>query len=258
MESDLLIIGSGFAGLWAAVSAREAGVKRVTVVDKASIGMSSQSRLSAGATIYCLPEDDADLWLRSISEAQGFLCHQDMVADMLETSHARLRKLEQWGVLYQRDGEGKGYFRLPSRGLPHVKMLVRPHFGDKIGGSAVVDALRRQAIRSRIRQVPRVLITDLLQRDGRIAGALGVDRSSGVLRTFRARAVVLATADCSFRGHYVCTDATTGDAFRLAYDVVVEGVSLLNNYRSTFIELARQKGWAVSDIVMAEKSLRLE
>ena len=225
MESDLLIIGSGFAGLWAAVSAREAGVKRVTVVDKASIGMSSQSRLSAGATIYCLPEDDTDLWLRSIAEAQGFLCHQDMVSDMLETSHARLRKLEQWGVLYQRDGEGKGYFRLPSRGLPHVKMLVRPHFRDKIGGSAVVDALRRQAIHSRIRQVPRVLITDLLQRDGRIAGALGVDRSSGELRTFRARAVVLATADCSFRGHYVCTDATTGDAFRLAYD---SGVRLQN------------------------------
>ncbi len=61
VETDLLIVGSGFAGLWAAVSAREAGVERVAVVDKASIAMSSQSRLCAGATIYCLPEDDDDL-----------------------------------------------------------------------------------------------------------------------------------------------------------------------------------------------------
>jgi succinate dehydrogenase/fumarate reductase flavoprotein subunit len=225
METDLLIIGSGFAGLWAAVSAREEGVKRVLVVDKASIGMSSQSRLSAGATIYCLPEDDAEQWLRSIAEAQGFLCHQDMIADMLETSHSRLRQLEAWGVCYQRDPETGRYFRLPSRGLPNVKMMVRPHFQHRIGGSAVVDALRRRAIRARVRQQPRVVITGLLQRDGRVAGAVGVDRTSGELRTFRARAVLLATADCSFRGNYAGTDATTGDGFRLAYDA---GVRLQN------------------------------
>ena len=62
IETDLLIVGSGFAGLWAAISARQAGVERVAVVDKAAIAMSSQSRLCAGATIYCLPEDDAEAW----------------------------------------------------------------------------------------------------------------------------------------------------------------------------------------------------
>jgi succinate dehydrogenase/fumarate reductase flavoprotein subunit len=225
IETDLLVIGSGFGGLWAAISAREKGVKRVALVDKASIAMSSQSRLSAGATIYCLPEDDAELWLRSIVEAQDFLCHQDMVADMLATSYSRLQKLEAWGVLYQRGPEGRGYLRLPSRGLRHVKMMVRPHYRDRIGGAAVVDALRRRAVRSRIQQHPRVLITDLLQRDGRVAGAVGVDRTTGEPRTFRARAVLLATADCSFRGNYVCTDPTTGDGFRLAYDT---GVRLQN------------------------------
>jgi succinate dehydrogenase/fumarate reductase flavoprotein subunit len=59
IDTDVLIIGSGFAGLWAAIAAREAGVARVDVVDKAAIAMSSQSRMAAGATIYCLPGDDA-------------------------------------------------------------------------------------------------------------------------------------------------------------------------------------------------------
>jgi len=62
IETDLLIVGSGFAGLWAAISARQAGVERVAVVDKAAIAMSSQSRQCAGTTIYCLPEDDTEVW----------------------------------------------------------------------------------------------------------------------------------------------------------------------------------------------------
>ena len=104
IETDLLIVGSGFAGLWAAISAREAGVERVAVVDKAAIAMSSQSRLCAGATICCLPEDDAEVWLRDIVEANGFLSRQPVVAEILETSYDRLRKLEEWGVSYPKGG----------------------------------------------------------------------------------------------------------------------------------------------------------
>jgi fumarate reductase flavoprotein subunit len=98
VETDLLIVGSGFAGLWAAISARQAGVERVTIVDKAAIAMSSQSRLCAGATIYCLPEDDTEAWLRDIVEANGFLSRQPMTAEIFETSYSRLCKLGEWGV----------------------------------------------------------------------------------------------------------------------------------------------------------------
>ena len=92
-------------------------------------------------------------------------------------------------------------------------------------GSAVIDALRRQAIRAGISQHPRVFVTDLLRREGRVAGAVGLDRTTAEPIAFAARAVLLATADCSFRGNYVCTDGTTGDGFRLAYD---QGVRLSN------------------------------
>jgi succinate dehydrogenase/fumarate reductase flavoprotein subunit len=104
-------------------------------------------------------------------------------------------------------------------------MMVRPRFGDRFGGSAVIEAVHRQASREGIAERPRVMITDLLRRDGRIAGALGLERSTGRPIACAARAVLLATADCSFRGNYVCTDATTGDGFRLAYD---QGLRLSN------------------------------
>ncbi|CAG0968637.1 Fumarate reductase flavoprotein subunit [Myxococcaceae bacterium] len=221
-DSDLLIVGSGYAGLWAAIAAREAGVERVAIVDKASIGMSSQSRLCAGATIHCLPEDDLDRWLRDFVEANGFLSRQPLVAEILETSHRRLRRLEEWGIAYAKLGDRP--LRLPSRGLPHVLMMVRPTFRDRVGGSAVAGVLRRRAAIGARRRA-RVFVTDLLQRRGQVVGAIAIDRVTGAPLLFRARAVLLATADCSFRGHYACTYATTGDGYRLAFE---QGVRLSN------------------------------
>lgn len=218
IETDLLIVGTGFAGLWAAIAARDAGVARVAMVDKGAIAMSSQSKMSAGATVYCLPEDDPREWLRDVAEAQRFLCHQDMVADMLETSHARLRRLESWGLEYERNPDGARYVRLPSRGFQRLQMLVLPKQNRRVGGAAVVTTLRRQATRRAVGKHSRILVTELLRSGDRVAGAVGIDRATARTVVFRARAVLLACGDCSFRGNYAATDSATGDAYRLGYD----------------------------------------
>ncbi|MBI2567022.1 MAG: FAD-binding protein [Candidatus Schekmanbacteria bacterium] len=217
--SDLLVIGGGFAGLWAAITAREQGVKRVTIVDKGAVGLSSQSRMSAGATICLFPEDDRDLWLRHIAEANDFLSHQGCVAAMLDASYWRYCRLRSWGVRYERlpwalSDRGS---RLRSRGLGPVLMMVNPSWGGCTGGGAVVRALLERATRLAVRRVHKVMVTDLIVQDGRVAGAVGFDRLTGRGRVFAANAVVLAAADCSFRGGYACVAQATGDAFRMAY-----------------------------------------
>lgn len=212
--TDLLIIGTGFAGLWAAIAAREAGVRRILLVDKAAIARSSQSRHCAGATIHALPEDDLDAWLEDIAAANDGLCRRDLVADLLATSHRRLARLEALGVEYARFMGG--YARIPSRGLGRVAMMVAPRFGERRGGAAVVEALRRPALRG-AKARARLMITGLVQAEGRVAGAVGVDRTTGAPVCIAAGAVVIATADCSFRGQYVGTRATTGDGFALGW-----------------------------------------
>ncbi len=225
IETDLLIIGSGFAGLWAAIAAKDNGVENVTLVDKGAIGMSGQSRMAAGATIYCLPKHDNDLWLRDFVEAQRYLSRQDFVEDIINTSYSRLMKLESWGVQYRRTTVRKKYFTFPSRGFKHIQMLVFPKWKQKIGGSAVVGALLAQVKNRKMGFHSKTLITGLLKRDGRVAGAVGVNRVTGAPVVFKAGAVILAGADCSFRGQYAGVAQTTGDAFKLAYDA---GVRLSN------------------------------
>lgn len=229
---DVLVVGSGFAGLWAAISAKESGAGDVAIVDKGAIAMSSQSKMSAGATVYCLPGDDLDAWTGEYVGAQGGLSRCEMVREILETSYQRLLMLEQWGVSYEMapgatesTPPDERYLRLPSRGFESVKMMVRPRWRKRLGGSAVTAALRHQLIRAGVRRFPHRFVTALTVTDGRATGVVAVDRYSGEPRSIAAKAVVLAASDCSFRGNYACADSVTGDAFRLAYET---GVRLSN------------------------------
>lgn len=222
---DVLVIGSGFAGLWAAIAAREAGAEDVAIIDKGAIAMSSQSKMSAGATVYCLPGDDLDAWVGEYADAQGGLSRRDMVREILETSHERLLRLEQWGVRYETvpgatdsTPPADRYLRLPSRGFEKVKMMVRPQWRKRSGGSAVTSALRHQLIRAGVRRFSHKFVTTLTVAAGRATGVVAVDRYTGEPMSLEAKAVVLAASDCSFRGNYACADSVTGDAFRLAYE----------------------------------------
>ena len=118
-----------------------------------------------------------------------------------------------------------GAARLPSRGFKKLKMSIGPTFQNRKGGSAVAAALLAQVEQRRVKKFPKIMITDLLKKDGRVAGAVGVKRLTGETVAFQARAVILALADCSFRGNYAGVDAVTGDGFRLAYDA---GIRLTN------------------------------
>lgn len=229
VDCDLLIVGSGFAGLWAAISARSKGVKRIAIADKGAIGLTSQSKMAAGATIFCLPQHRPDEWLDDMARANSYLSRQDILSLILETSYSRLRKLESWGIEYMRL-PGGGYFTLPSRGFERARMLVVPKGSGSRGGSAVVRAMLRQVkappdFEHRVDLYPRKMITGITVRGGRAVGAVGVDRRTAEPIAFRSRAVILAGADCSFRGNYLCVDQVTGDAFKLAYDTGVR----LNN-----------------------------
>ena len=70
IKTDLLIIGGGFGGLFAAIKARQNGVDDVIIVDKGAVALTGQSRLAAGATIYLHPGDDLEEWIKAIFVGQ--------------------------------------------------------------------------------------------------------------------------------------------------------------------------------------------
>jgi succinate dehydrogenase/fumarate reductase flavoprotein subunit len=225
VETDMLIVGSGFAGLWAVITAADKGVKSIAVVDKGSIAKSSNASLTLGGTAYLHPTDDKMEWMRELVESAGHLSRQDMWDDLLTTSYARRKKLESWGVRYK-PFVPLAMPRLKSDGNKHVAVQLGATWKGFTAGRAVTSALTHQMLkREGIRYFSKTMITRLLTQDGRIAGAIGVHRITGNAAIFKAKAVIVATGQCSFRGQHAVVEIQTGDGYALAYDA---GATLMN------------------------------
>ncbi len=128
-NADILIVGGGLAGLWAAIRALQCRPDlSVLVVDAAYIGKSGHAYFAQGQLVTWLPEkDDLDEWVEDVARGNEWLCPQDMVEDCLKNSLARIEDHERFGIRYHRR---KGtYWRQLCRGLTKVKLIHSPQIG---------------------------------------------------------------------------------------------------------------------------------
>ena len=212
-ESDVLVIGGGMAGLSAAIRAADFA-DRVILVDKAKV---SRSGGSVHAHAYGAPasEGDFESRLKESVQRSAYLGDQAWFEIMLRETGDRIRDMERWGVLFERDehgnlkgdaikGQSKGYV-----------VLAR--------GKQVIEAIAQEALRRRVKFVERVAITDLLTSDGHhptqghIVGAVGIHTRTGRFVVFRSKAVVIATGLISAKLHYVAMDNISGDGYAMAF-----------------------------------------
>ena len=97
LEVDVLIIGGGFAGIWAAIRAKDFADK-VLLVDKAKVARSGCSTFAAGIQFCPTPEDDLDVWKKEIVESGDYFPDQDWVDVFLRNQIERIR-IMKGGVL---------------------------------------------------------------------------------------------------------------------------------------------------------------
>ena len=210
-ESDVLIIGGGFGGLWAALKASECGVS-VTLVDKSFAGKSGHSYFASGARMALLPEDRLDDYVRDITLGNEWLVEQDMVAAIFQGSYERLKDVESWGLAFRKkDG---AYVWTKARGTNNVKNLWLEH----ATAADEVTILRKVALSRGVRFVDHVYVYDLLKdTGGDIAGAIatGVKREQNYI--FKAKSVVVATNSGGYRGHHLACELQGTGPF-MAYD----------------------------------------
>ncbi|MBI2934341.1 MAG: FAD-binding protein, partial [Chloroflexi bacterium] len=92
LQCDVLVIGAGLAGCWAALRAKELAPK-VILVDFAKVSRSGKSSFSGAGILAPDDSDDLDAWQREIVEKGQFLADQDWVRLMLEDQAARLQDM---------------------------------------------------------------------------------------------------------------------------------------------------------------------
>ena len=192
VDADVVVVGSGVAGLTAALHAADAG--SVLLVTKVLVDDGSTRWAQGGVAAALDPADSPEEHLRDTLVAGVGLCDEDAVRVLCTEGPGRLRELAALGAAFDRDPSGE--LQLTREGGHSRNRIV--HAGGDATGAEVSRALVA-AVRAHpaIRLVEHALVLDLLQdADGRACGVtlhvLGEGSEDGV-GAVRARAVVLAT-----------------------------------------------------------------
>ncbi|HVN50616.1 MAG TPA: L-aspartate oxidase [Acidimicrobiales bacterium] len=186
---DLLVLGSGVAGLSAAIRAAGAHGMRVGVLTKGELAQST-TRWAQGGVAAVLGEDpdSTDLHLADTLAAGAGLCDSDAVRVMVDEGPGRVNELIALGAIFDRDESGR--LELAKEGGHSLPRVV--HAGGAATGAeierALVDAVRRTV--AAVHESSFAL--DLVVAGGRCRGVVARDRE-GRTRLVRASNVLLAT-----------------------------------------------------------------
>ena len=192
IETDVLVIGSGAAGMYAAIEASRGGV-RVFLVDRSLIGRGGATVMAQMTVAAALGEEVPDApryhYDDTIAAGRG-LCDEDLAQLLCEDAPACIRELDAWGVGWARKDNHITATTAPG----HDR--ARCVYVDFINtGPAVSKTLRTVMARNKdIRKAGDICIIDLVaDSNGEIAGAVGWHVGSGAPVTIAAKATVLAT-----------------------------------------------------------------
>ncbi len=219
IETDVLIIGAGPAGMWTAKHLKELNPElQITIVDKAASNWGGLMTMSEGDFDAVTPEENIDAWIKDLVYYWDGLCDQDLMETLFKESYNRLCEYEKLGCTYTRkeDGSLKG---IPQRGLDNFKLCITKVKGT--GGEDMRDGLNSEMHRLEIQRIDRIMITELLLENEHIAGAIGFHVRTGQLYSFSAKAVVIACGRAGWKCSYG-KNTSTGEGLLLAYKAGAE------------------------------------
>jgi len=221
VETDVVVLGAGGAGLRAAISAAEAGA-RVLVVCKSLLGKAHTVMAEGGVAAAMHNVAYQDSWEVHFADTMkgGKLINDWRMAEVhAKESPDRVLELERWGAVFDRTWQGRIHQR-PFGAHTYPRLA---HIGDRTG-LELIRTLQDRAVHTQGVDVHmETTVFKLLKADGRIAGALAYRRADGSLVLYRCGSLVLASGGAG-KMYRVTSNSweSTGDGTALAYEAGAE------------------------------------
>lgn len=221
---DVLVIGSGGAGLRAAIEASAAGVT-VGVVCRSLLGKAHTVMAEGGVAAALGNVDDRDGWKVHFTDTMrgGQYMNNWRMAELhAKEAPDRVKELEAWGAVFDRTEDG----RILQRNFGGHKYPRLAHVGDRTG-LEMIRTLQDHGIHQGMDVYQEYTIISLLKQGDRVVGAFGYDREKGLFKVFQAKAVIIATGGMG-RIYKISSNSwdCTGGGISIAYHAGAELIDM--------------------------------
>ena len=231
MDSDVLVIGSGIAGLRAALEVSKLG-RRALLISKGPLGKANNTYLAGGLFAFGAESADIRTHIEKTLKSGRGLNNLKLVETFAKQAPIMVRELQEMGM----------------RGKMHKTGLITRQ-SSLIGGPKITPPLIRACQEAGIQHLHGIMVTDLVTQDQSCIGAIGFHRRTGAVFGFGSRAVVLATGGAgAIYSQNNNAPGSTGDGYALALEA---GLDLVDMEFVQFYPLVRAKGGQARMIVPA-------
>jgi len=247
-QADFLVIGSGVAGLRAAIELSRQG--RVLMLTKGHPLESSSSYAQGGVAVALSEEDDVTVHLADTITAGHGLCRQEAVRVLVEEGPDRIQELIAWGAKFDKIG-GKFAF---AREAAHSRSRILRARGDATGNEMVKVLMAEARRHKEIRWLDHHFTVDLVVSQGVCHGALVLDEVTGTRTVLPAVAVLLATGGAGqVYARTTNPPSATGDGMAMALraGAVLEDMEFVQ-FHPTALYLPSSPPFLLSEAIRGE------
>ena len=219
IDHDVVIVGSGLAGLRAAVevlSRSKSSVHSLAVVSKLALMRSHSVGAEGGTAAVLYPEEGDSLELHAWDTVKGsdFLADQDTVWRFVTLCPGEIRQLERWGIPWSRKEDG----RIAQRPFGGHSFNRATFAQDKVGFFEMRTLYDKLQEHDNWARYDETFVTSIVIEGGVFKGFTAIELKTGKFVFFRARAGIIATGGAGQLWKFTATSAsTTGDGIGLAY-----------------------------------------
>ena len=257
IDSDVLVIGGGLAGLVAAEAM--SAWARVTVIVKRTLSESNTNYAQGGLACAVAPDDSIEEHVADTLATGCGLSEEAAVRAILSAGPARVAALERLGVRFERLARDEAVYDLGREGGHSQRRVL--HAGD-ITGQAMIRALGEAVARNPgialhpYRMAINLVTTGWLGQPGanRCVGAYAIDVTTGEIMAYRAPHVLLATGGAGKVYLYTSNpDVATGDGVAMAWraGLAVKNMEFVQ-FHPTCLYHPEAKSFLISEAVRGE------